>query len=603
MNAFLAALALSLAAQEPVRYEVSFPNAEHHEAEIRVAFPAVVAETLQVRMSRSSPGRYALHEFAKNVYDVRAYDSQGEELAVRRPDPHGWEITDHDGSVTVTYTLFADHADGTYSGIDRTHAHLNMPATFVWARGLERRPIVIEFAPAEESGWRAATQLVPAGAPLRFSAPNLEYFLDSPTELSDHVLREWRIEDRGETFVVRVAVHHLGTEEEVTRFADGIRPLVEEARAVFGEIPAFDHGTYTFIADFLPWVHGDGMEHRNSTILTGTNPLALSAIRYLGTAAHEVFHAWNVERMRPASLQPFNFEAANMSRELWFAEGFTSYYGDLLLRRAGELDDRAYAAALSGTLDAVINAPGRRFFSPVEMSMQAPFVDRASFVDETNHANTFLSYYTWGSAIALALDLTLRSRFTGLDLDGYMRAMWSRHGSVERPYRLEDLEQVLAELTDDPAFADEFFGRYIRRREVAEYAKLLERAGFLLRRAAPNRPSLGRTELAYSERGAEIVSPTLIDDPLYRAGLDRGDVVTGLAGRRVRGARDLLTALSRHVPGDRIPIEYRSRGVVRESAVKLAEDDRLEVVPFEDAGLNVGPETRAFRRAWLESRR
>ena len=603
MNAIVAALALLLATQQPVRYEVSFPNAEHHEAEIRVTFPAVVADTLAVRMARSSPGRYSLHEFAKNVYDVRFYDGRGEGLAVRRPDPHGWDVEGHDGIVKVTYTLFADYANGTYSGIDRTHAHLNMPATFLWARGLEHRPIVIEFIPPQGARWRAATQLVPAGAPLSFSAPDLDYFMDSPTELSDHALHEWRIEEHGETFVMRVALHHLGTEEEASGFADAIRRLVEEARAVFGELPAFDHGTYTFIADYLPWVHGDGMEHRNSTILTGTNPLARSVLNYLGSAAHEVFHAWNVERMRPASLQPFDFEAANMSRELWFAEGFTSYYGELLQRRAGQLDDRGYAAALSATLDAVINAPARRFFTPVEMSMQAPFVDRVSFVDEMNQANTFLSYYTWGSAIALALDLTLRTRFAGLDLDGYMRAMWSRYGSVERPYRLEDLERVLAELTDDPAFADSFFGRFIRGREVAEYDTLLARAGFLLRRAARNRPSLGRSELAFSEEGAEIVSATLIDDPLYKAGLDRGDVITGLAGRRVRGARDLLGALSRHGPGERIPIEYRSRGVVREGAVRLAGDDRLEVVPFEEAGPNVSPEMMAFRRAWLGSRR
>jgi predicted metalloprotease with PDZ domain len=603
MNPLVAALALLLATQQPVRYEVSFPNAGHHEAEIRVTFPAVVAETLEVRMARSSPGRYSLHEFAKNVYDVRVYDGRGERVGVRRPDPHGWDVWGHDGTVKVTYTLFADYANGTYSGIDRTHAHLNMPATFLWARGLEQRPIVIEFTPPQGARWRAATQLVPAGAPLRFSAADLDYFMDSPTELSDHALHEWQVEEDGGTYLMRVTVHHLGTEEEASRFAEAIRRLVEEARAVFGELPSFDHGTYTFIADYLPWVHGDGMEHRNSTILTGTNPLARSALSYLGGAAHELFHAWNVERMRPASLQPFDFEAANMSRELWFAEGFTSYYGELLQRRAGQLDDRAYAAALSSTVDAVINAPGRRYFSPVEMSMQAPFVDRASFVDETNYANTFLSYYTWGSAIALALDLTLRSRFAGLDLDRYMRAMWSRHGSVERPYRLEDLEQVLAELTDDPAFADSFFGRFIRGREVAAYDTLLARAGFLLRRAAPHRPSLGRAELAYSERGAEIVSPTLIDDPLYRAGLDRGDVITGLGGRRVRGARDVLGALSRHGPGDRVPIEYRSRGVVREGVVRLAEDDGLEVVPFEEANLELDAEARTFRRAWLGSRR
>ena len=134
-------------AQKPVEYKASFDNAVHHEAEISVTFRDIPTPTLEARMSRTSPGRYALHEFAKNVYNVRAVDSKGKSLTVTRPNPHQWNVTGHDGTATITYTLFGDYADGTYTGIDSTHAHMNMPATFMWAVGTELRPIRITFRP------------------------------------------------------------------------------------------------------------------------------------------------------------------------------------------------------------------------------------------------------------------------------------------------------------------------------------------------------------------------------------------------------------------------------------------------------------------------
>src|SRR5690606_31948599 len=359
-------------AGDTVRYEVSFPNLSRHEAEITIVYTGLGLEPLELRMSRSSPRRYALHEFAKNVYNVRAVDGSGRALRITRPNPHQWNVEGHDGTVRVSYTLFGDHADGTYVGIDLTHAHLNTPATFMWARNTGDRPISITFRVPAESGWRVATQLRPTSDPLRFTAPHLQYFMDSPTELSAHETREWQVTSGGRTQTIRIAMHHLGTSAELDEYAAHTRRIVEQQAAVYGELPELDFGTYTFIADYLPWVRGDGMEHRNSTIVTSTSSLASNMTGVLGTVSHEFFHTWNVERIRPASLEPFDFEEENMSGELWFAEGFTNYYGPLVLRRADVWDDARYASSLGGTVNAVLNSPGRAFFSPIEMSMQAP---------------------------------------------------------------------------------------------------------------------------------------------------------------------------------------------------------------------------------------
>ena len=597
---FLLLLPTTALAQVPVRYEVAFPNAVHHEARISIVFEGVSAGPLELRMSRSSPGRYALHEFAKNVYGVEAVDGAGKSLRISRPDPHQWNVEGHDGTVRVTYTLFADRIDGTYSAIDATHAHLNMPATFMWARGLGDRPVSIRFA-LPDTAWRIATQLLPAGEANTFRAANLQYFMDSPTEIGPLDIRSWTLASGGKSQTIRLALHHRGTREEADAYVDMAKKVVREQVGVFGEPPDFDAGTYTFIADYLPYASGDGMEHRNSTILTSSHSLASNPIGLLGTLSHEFFHAWNVERIRPRALEPFDFERANMSGELWFAEGFTSYYGPLLIHRAGIVPLEQYAANLAGGLNAVINGPGRRFFSPVEMSLQAPFVDAAASIDPQNKANTFISYYTWGAAIGLGLDLTLRSRFSGVTLDDLMRDLWRTHGTPERPYTHDDLRAALARVTKDPAFAREFFARYIEGRDVVDYASLLARAGIRLRPAAKGRAFIGGP-ITFEGDSAVITGPTTIGTPLYEAGLDRGDRIVALGGRTLSSEAELADILSARKPGDRIPIEFVQRGSTRTGTVRLAEDPRLEAVTFETAGERVTPAVRAFREQWLASR-
>ena len=307
--------------------------------DVQVTFRGIPPGPLELRMSRSSPGRYSLHEFVKNVFDVRITNEAGMTLPATRPSPHQWSVTGHTGAVRVSYRVFGDRVDGTYLGIDSTHAHINMPAALMWARGFEMRPATLRFEAPEGSNWRVGTQLFPGDTPFTFTAPNLQYLMDSPTELSAFSLRTFTVADAPGAPRIRLVVHHTGTDAELDAFAADAERIVRESRQVFGEYPAFEGNTYTFIADYLPWANGDGMEHRNSTILTSATSIRSSRADLLDTLAHEFFHAWNVERIRPRALEPFDLENANMSGELWLAEGFTSYYGPLISLRAGA--DRA----------------------------------------------------------------------------------------------------------------------------------------------------------------------------------------------------------------------------------------------------------------------
>ncbi|HET7464508.1 MAG TPA: hypothetical protein VFJ82_24830 [Longimicrobium sp.] len=608
-----AAIALAAAPvgaqQRGVEYEISFPNAAHHEAQVTATFRGVPqGRPLQVRMSRSSPGRYALHEFAKNVYDVRVADASGQALAVTRPNPHQWDVTPRGSTVRVTYTVFGDRTDGTYLGVDLTHAHLNMPATFMFARGMDDAPIRLTIRP--QPGWRVATQLRTTSDSTVFTAPNLQWFMDSPTEVGPVSFRTWTATHNGKTSTWRIAVHHLGNEAAVDTFAEMARKIVAEEVAMWGEPAGYDFGTYTFIADYLPWANGDGMEHRNSTIVTSSRNITDPQQRLgnIGTVSHEFFHSWNVERLRPRALEPFDFERENMSGELWFAEGFTSYWDALFERRAGLFTDDQYAEDITDNVNTVINAPGRRHFSAVEMAMQAPFVDAAASIDPQNKGNTFISYYTWGAAIGLGLDLTLRTKYPDLGLEDYMRAMWREFGRQQtpalapaRPYTLADLRRVLGEVTHDTAFANDFFRRYIQGHEVVDYGRLLAAGGFLLRKAHAGEPWLG-AQLTAGPDSSVIVATSQEGSSFYRAGIDRLDRVYAIGGVPTPTPDAVRAALAGHRPGETVRMDVAQRGTRREIGVTLVENPEVEIVTYESAGMPVTDAMRAFRRGWLGSK-
>lgn len=597
----------ALPSADAVSYEVAFPNATHREAEITVTFRAVPDGPFIVRMSRSSPGRYALHEFAKNVYRVRATDASGTALAVTRRSPHEWEIRGHRGELRFQYTLYADRADGTYAGIDRTRAHLNAPATFAWAPALASRPVQVRFLPPDTS-WRVATQLQPTTDPFTFHAPHLQYLLDSPTHLGALDIREWSLPGAGGAQTMRLAVNHLGTTDEMTRFTDLTKRVVDEMGAVFGEHPRFDFGSYTFISCYRPNCAGDGMEHRNSTSLTSPSSIASNTMGLLGTVAHEYFHAWNVERIRPSSLEPFDFTEANMSAELWFAEGFTSYYAPLVIARAGILTAEQYAARLSNAVNTLTTHPGRAFNGAVGMSQQAPFVDAAVSIDPNNRANTFISYYTYGEALGLALDLTLRARTPAATLDDLMRAMWRRFGSQTadlapaRTYRVSDIETALAEVSGDAAFARDFFARYVVGSELPDYPALLARAGFLVRLARPGAAWIGDTRLSALDGAVIVAGPTTIGSPMYEAGIAAGDRILTLGGTAISTAEQVRELLAARRPGDRLRVTWRSRDGERAADLGLREDPRVEVVAFETADRTPTAGQLAFRGRWLAAR-
>lgn len=570
-----------------VAYHFDFSNRVHHTAKVVISVPkAPKEEALNLRMSRSSAGRYALHEFAKNVYSVNAFDEKGNKLEVVRTSPYAWSVLKPSDNMKVEYTLFADYADGTYSGINTIQAHLNAPASYLlvdnfYDENFEKdaslrktkenkalKTIQVTFSlPKQDDKWIVATQL-PQINDSTFYAPNYYYLLDAPVLIGNLFWSEWK--EANQNF--RVALNKTGTEttdQEATEYVEKIKKIVKEEIALFGEAPAFDYGTYTFLLNYQPTAHGDGMEHRNSTIITDNEKLEDG---HLFTVAHEFIHAWNIERLRPQSLEPFDFSTTNMSSELWFGEGFTSYYTNLVMLRAGLIDETTYANLMNGMLNYVLTSPGHNFHSPAQMSQQAAFADAATANDPLSHYNTFITYYYYGGVMGLALDMEMRKRFDK-SLDDYMQALWQQFGQPEKPYTMTDLKRTLAEVTNDKQFAEDFFNKHIEGHELPNYNELLSTVAMDFELNQKGKMWFGKLGLDIDDKKeskkATISNYMLLGSPFYNAGLEKGDVLISINDKMITSVNDYREILPTLEEGKKVTVTYE----------RFGKENNVEVLP------------------------
>lgn len=576
-------------AQISSKYTISFENAIHHEATIMATFTNLKSDIAEFSMSRSSPGRYALHEFAKNVYNFKVTDGKGNVLPIMRPDPYSWQVEGHDGTIHVTYTLFANHGDGTYAQIDETHAHLNLPATFIYMKALENDEIEVTFNVRNDLNWKVATQLKHQQNNTYY-AKDFQYLMDSPVEIADFRTRSFDVD--GQNIVL--ALHDdAATDEQIDAYFEKIKKVVLEQKQFFGELPQFDYGTFTFLACYMPNATGDGMEHRNSTSIPSSRSLARGGGETnIGTVAHEFVHVWNVERLRPKSLEPFDFSRANMSGDLWFAEGFTSYFDDLSLVRSGIISQERYVQGLERTFNYVWTSPARQFFNPIEMSYQAPFTDAARSVDETNRENTFISYYSYGSMLALGLDLSLREK--SLTLDGYMTLLWKNFGKPEIPYTIDDLRQTLSTYAGKE-FADDFFNTYIIKSGIPDYDKLFKHVGIVLE-------TKNNIEFGANVRNHKLMNNPKIGGSAYKAGFQKNDKLLKIGTTVLDEKSDLNAILNTFKVGDEVNVLIERYGSQKEMKMVIATDVSYGLQLLDDNSKAMNKKLKQQRDGWLKSK-
>jgi predicted metalloprotease with PDZ domain len=495
-----------------INYRLSMPRPASHlfevKIEVEIAKDAAI-DHLDFQMPRWSPGRYSIFDFAVNVQQFSATafcpDDDDcvlprEHVTFTRMDDQTWRVKIFAHKwVRISYRVFGNDLSGTFSQLNEHHANFNGGSIFMYIVGHKPDPVRLRIDPPE--GWRIANGWMQSADQREWLFPNYDLLIDTPTEIAP----DWTVEQftwEGKTY--RVVVHSLGAEGGRRRaLVSGIERIVRAETAMWGA-PEFD--SYTFLIHFAAdGQSGDGMEHLTSTQLIEPGSLADQGAleSTLDSAAHEFFHVWNVKRLRPAELGPWDFTRPLSTRSLWIAEGITNYYGHLMQRRAGIWTDDGLLERLGQQISEVENAPGSRLMSAEESSMLAPFLDGGAHAQKTNLENTSVSYYPKGEVLGLVLDLLIRRETGGrASLDDVMRRMYQKFYVESAPstyylrgrgYATEDFERTATEIAGKDL--QDFFNRYVRGVETPPYDEALATVGLRLV-PAPARASTGSSPSA-----------------------------------------------------------------------------------------------------------
>jgi predicted metalloprotease with PDZ domain len=432
----------------PVHYRVEMPDLHTHLYQVTLTVPE--PDALQrLTLPAWIPGSYLIREFAKNLQGLQARQGR-RALEVLQTGKSSWEVACKPGQpLQLAYTVYANDASVRTAWLDASRGFFNGTSLCLRAEGHTQGPHALEIrAPKARPAWSVATGLtalqVNAQGFGTYQAADYDELADCPFELGAFWSGTFKACGVPHRFVVAGA----------TPAFDGARLLADTKKICETSI-RFWHGgrkpthkSYVFMLNAVDDSYG-GLEHRNSTaLICGRRDLprlgeAKTSDGYttlLGLISHEYFHTWNVKRLRPAEFARYDYAQENYTRLLWFFEGFTSYYDDLLLRRAGLIDDALYLKLLNKTLNQVLQTPGRAVQSVAQASFDAWV---KYYRQDENTPNATVSYYTKGALVALCLDLTLRQE-GHTSLDAVMRALWSR--CQAGPMREEDLLAVLSEL-------------------------------------------------------------------------------------------------------------------------------------------------------------
>jgi len=596
---------------------MSHPNSHLFEVTVEVGLPAdAKLGSLDFQMPKWSPGRYAVFDFAKNVQEIQAgslclpsFECEQIILPVTRVDDQTWRVQvggfrliDNIKRLRLTYKVFANDLSGTFSELDSRHANFNGGCVFMYIVNHKQDPVSLSINPPK--GWRIVNGRTEIKDQSEWQFPNWDIMTDTPTEIApDWTEDDFRVGGRQ----YHVVVHSLGNEGgKRPALVRDIEQIVKAETAMWGA-PEFD--SYTFLIHFAADGHSsDGMEHLTSTQIIVPGGLADPGMYEdaLDAIAHEFFHVWNVKRLRPIELGPWDFTRPANTRGLWIAEGITNYYGHLMQRRAGLWTDAELLSTLSRQITEVENSPGSRLMSAEESSLSAPFIDDAPHAQKTNLANTSISYYPKGEVLGLVLDLLIRGKTGGrASLDDVMRRMYEEFYLKSpnatyylrgRGYRPEDFERMVSEVSG--ADMSDFFKRYVRGVDSPPYEEVFAQVGLRFVREPRQPVSLG-ISADESDKANFTIGGVRPDSPAAEAGLEVGDKVLFFGGRKLTPT-NFVRLLGRYKPGDRVALIVQRDARTLRVSITLGEPQILNyrIEEMKDAPV----ETKALRAAWLSGK-
>ena len=481
---FMNATTTPAAGAVKIAYTVTFPEAQAHYADVEMNISGLAQNTLELKMPVWTPGSYLVREFAKNVESFSA-SANGKEIKSPKINKNTWQInTAGVSAITVKYKVYCFEISVRTSFVDAAHGFLSTTGIFIYPDKMLNTPSTIKIIPYK--GWTTVSTSLDAvnGDPFTRYSPNFDILFDSPIEVGTQDV--FGFDAAGVKYEVCM-VGGGNYDKEMLKI--DMAKIVEQETRIFGENP---NKHYVFI------VHnhqrgGGGLEHLSSTTLGAsrdnyTNPAGYRG--FLSLVAHEHFHLWNVKRLRPIVLGPFDYDNENYTTDLWIAEGFTAYYQNLVLRHAQITNPETYLTAITGEINTIENQPGAKVQPLADASFDAWI---KSYRPNENSANTGISYYDKGAMVAMLLDLEIINNSKGkLALDDVMKYMYDTYyKQKKRGYTDEEFKQGLEKFAGKNL--DDFYQRYIYGLTPLDYNKYLGYAGYKTvdETADSNEPSLG----------------------------------------------------------------------------------------------------------------
>jgi predicted metalloprotease with PDZ domain len=569
-----------------LEYTISMDEPQTHFFEVAMTVTDIRQPYIDFKMATWTPGSYLIREYARHVEGFKAA-SGSQPLRAEKVSKNTWRVyTKNANKVTVNYKVYAYELTVRTSFLDKSHGYINGASVFMYVDKKLNLPSVLTVKPYKE--WKEITTGLKPVSNNKWvlQVPDFDILADSPIEIGNQEIFTFQAAGIPHT----VAMYGNPPYDQEQLKADMIK-VIEATTAVVGEHPCKD---YTFIVHAAPGA-GGGLEHLNSTTLQMT-PFALTNERgyngFLSLVAHEYFHLWNVKRIRPKALGPFDYENENYTTLLWVSEGITSYYDELLVRRAGIYSPEQYLNTALGAIGGIENQPGNRIQSAAESSFDAWI---KGYRPNENSVNSTISYYSRGSVVGNMLDLEIMHSTRGQkSLDDVFRYLWAEYYKKQnRGYTDEEFKRAVEMVAGHQL--DDFFQNNIYDAKPIDYNKFFGYAGMKLINRYENRIEtyLGANTSAVS--GKVIVRSVLRDSPAWTGGINVNDEIIAINGYRVDS--DLSQLLSLYSPGDKAVVTVARAGKLENIEVVLANSPivsyRLEKLP------DTTPEQTAVYNKWL----
>ncbi|MGV3509248.1 MAG: M61 family metallopeptidase [Sphingobacteriaceae bacterium] len=581
-------------AQSEISYIVSFPEAQAHYVDIEMNIKGIKEKHIDVKMPVWAPGSYLVREFSKNIENFSAKSASNGPLQHTKTNKNTWRITTNNQNISINYRVYAFELSVRTSFVDASHAFLSPSGLFMYPEGQITSSSTVTIKPYK--GWsKISTGLDPVkGKTNTFFAPDYDILYDSPFEVGNHDTFEF--EASGVKH--EVAMYGGGNYNKAQLTAD-MTKIIEAETAVFKENP---NKRYVFI------VHntlsgGGGLEHLNSTVLGAIRLGYESEDSYkgfLGLVAHEYFHLWNVKRLRPKALGPFDYSNENYTTNLWIAEGFTAYYDNLMLRRTDIYSPGKYLDEITSDINTVENQPGNRIQPVSEASFDAWI---KYYRPNENSRNSTISYYNKGALIGMILDLEILGATKGEKrLDDVMKAMYDEYYKKQKRGYTDAEFKAMAEKIAGRSL-DEIYNKYVNGTEPISFNSYLGHAGLYLVNENNGRqnPSLGIATAI--KDGKVIITYVARESAAWNDGINVNDELIAIDDYRMTGAadskgvNDITKAIASKKVGEKIKVTISRDGLIKTLDVKLtaANSARYRI----EADKNATVEQLAIRQKWL----